>query len=91
MSSATLGWRSTNASFSLFSFGWGRTQGRPQPERGSRAEHPYVTIKHHWDQDHFMTCTLPSARAEMVLTILAYNINRAIMILGVRRRIEAPA
>ena len=91
MSSATLGWRSTNASFSLFSVGWGGTQGRPQPERGSRAEHPYGTIKHHWDQGHFLTRKLPNVKAERPLTALSHIIMRVIKILGVPSMIEALA
>ena len=50
------------------------------------AEHPFGTIKHHWDQGHFLTRKLPNVRAEIVL---AYNIKRAIKILGVQRMIEA--
>jgi transposase len=53
------------------------------------AEHPFGTIKHHWDQGHFLTRKLPNVRAEMALTILAYNIKRTIKILGVQKMIEA--
>jgi len=49
------------------------------------AEHPFGTIKHHWDQGHFFTRKLPNVRAEMALTVTAYNIMRAIKILGVQR------
>jgi len=49
------------------------------------AEHPFGTIKYHWDQGHFLTRKLPNVRAEIVL---AYNIKRAIKILGVQRMIE---
>ncbi len=55
------------------------------------AEHPFGTIKHHWDQGHFLTRKLPNVRAEMSLTILAYNIRRAIKVLGVQRMVEALA
>ncbi|MHC1579015.1 MAG: transposase [Dehalococcoidia bacterium] len=55
------------------------------------AEHPFGTIKHHWDQGRFLTRKLPNVRAEMALTVLAYNIKRAIKILGVQRMIEALA
>jgi hypothetical protein len=54
------------------------------------AEHPFGTIKHYWDQGHFLTRKLPNVRAEMALTILAYNIKRTIKILGVQKMIEAP-
>jgi hypothetical protein len=55
------------------------------------AEHPFGTIKHHWDQGHFLTRKLPYVRAEMALTILAYNIKRTIKILGVQKMLEALA
>ena len=37
------------------------------------AEHPFGTLKHHWDQRHFLTRKLPNVRAEMALTTLAYR------------------
>jgi hypothetical protein len=42
------------------------------------AEYPFGTIKHHWDQGHFLTRKLTNVRTEMALTILAYNIKRTI-------------
>jgi transposase len=59
--------------------------------RKQLAEHPFGTIKHLWDQGHFLTRKLPNVRAEMALTILAYNIKRVSKILGVSRMIEALA
>ena len=59
--------------------------------RKQLAEHPFGTIKHHWDQGHFLTRKLPNVRAEMSLTILAYNIKRTIKILGVQNMMEALA
>jgi hypothetical protein len=60
------------------------------------AEHPFGTIKHHWGQGHFpwpgqdrLTRKLPNVGAEMALTVLSYNIKRAIKILGVQNMIEA--
>ena len=55
------------------------------------AEHPFGTIKRHWDQGHFLTRKLPNVRTEMALTILTYNIKRTINILGVQKMIEALA
>jgi hypothetical protein len=55
------------------------------------AEHPFGTIKHHWDQGHFLMRKLPNVGAEMSLSVLAYNIKRVIKILGVPRMIEALA
>lgn len=70
-----------------------RVKGEPEKMklRKRLAEHPFGTIKHHWDQGHFLTRKLPNVRAEMALTILAYNIKRVIRILGVQRMIEALA
>ncbi len=70
-----------------------RVRGEPEKMklRKRLAEHPFGTIKHHWDQGHFLTRTLPNVRTEMTLTVLAYNIKRAINIMGVRRMIEALA
>ncbi len=70
-----------------------RVRGDPEKMklRKRLAEHPFGTIKHHWDQGHFLTRKLPNVRAEMALTILAYNIKRAIKILGVQIMIEALA
>jgi hypothetical protein len=41
--------------------------------------------------NHFLTRTLPKVRAEMSLQVLAYNMKRAISILGVRPLIRAMA
>lgn len=59
--------------------------------RKQLAEHPFGTIKHHWGQGHFLTRKLPNVRAEMALTVMAYNIKRAIKIMGVQKMIEALA
>lgn len=68
---------------------------RANPEkmklRKCLAEHPFGTLKHHWDQGHFLTRKLPNVRAEMALTTLAYNIKRVIKIMGVPKLIEALA
>jgi transposase len=66
----------------------------PEPVEGVKlrkqlAEHPFGTIKHHWDQGHFLMRKLPNVRAEMSLSVLAYNIKRVIKILGVPEMIEA--
>ena len=59
--------------------------------RKQLAEHPFGTFKHHWHQGHFLTRKLPNVRAEMALTVMAYNIKRAIKVLGVQKMIEALA
>jgi hypothetical protein len=70
-----------------------RVRGDPEKMklRKRLAEHPFGTIKHHWNQGHFLTRKLPNVRAEMAFTILAYNIKRTIRILGVQNMIEALA
>jgi transposase len=70
-----------------------RVRGEPEKMklRKSLAEHPFGTIKHHWDQAHFLTRKLPNVKVEMALTVLAYNIKRTIKIIGVQRMIEALA
>jgi hypothetical protein len=70
-----------------------RVRGEPEKMklRKRLAEHPFGTIKHHWDQGHFLTRKLPNVGAEMALTVLSYNIKRTIKILGVQNMIEALA
>lgn len=68
---------------------------REQPEktllRRSLAEHPFGTIKFHWHHGNFLMKRLPNVRTEMSLSILTYNLRRAISILGVSRLLEALA
>lgn len=68
---------------------------RASPEkmklRKRLAEHPFGTIKRPWNQGYFLTKGLENVGTEMNLTVLAYNIKRAINILGVPRMIEALA
>jgi ribosomal protein L14E/L6E/L27E len=70
-----------------------RVRGDPEKMklRKQLAEHPFGTIKHHWGQADFLTRKLPNVRAEMALTVLSYNIMRAIKILGVQKMIKALA
>jgi hypothetical protein len=46
-------------------------------------EHPYRTIKHWMGATHFLMKRLENVRAEMSLHVLAYNMRRAINVLGV--------
>ena len=68
---------------------------RASPEkmklRKQLAEHPFGTIKRAWNQGYFLTRGLENVRAEMSLTILAYNFKRVIKILGVPRMMGALA
>jgi transposase len=57
-------------------------------ERKKLAEHPYGTIKHWMGSTHFLMKRLPNVKAEMSLHVLAYNLKRAISVLGVPRILE---
>jgi len=63
------------------------------PEMMSRrkalAEHPFGSFKHWMGAQHFLTRRKPNVRTEMDLTVLSYNIKRAINVLGVEYLIEA--
>lgn len=58
-------------------------------QRKVLAEHPFGTIKRCMDQGYFLMKGLTNVRTEMSLTILAYNMKRAINILGVERLMAA--
>lgn len=70
-----------------------RTRASPEKMklRKRLAEHPFGTIKRAWNQGYFLTKGLESVNAEMSLTMLAYNIKRAIQILGVPKMVESLA
>lgn len=57
--------------------------------RQQLAEHPFGTMKRGWDQGYFLMCGLEQVRGEFSLTVLAYNLRRAISILGVPRLLQA--
>ena len=57
-------------------------------QRKKLVEHPYGTIKHWMGSTHFLMKRLPNVQAEMSLHVLAYNLRRAISILGVPKIIE---
>jgi transposase len=52
-------------------------------ERKKLVEHPYGTIKHWMGSTHCLMKRLPNVQAEMSLHVLAYNMKRAISVLGV--------
>ena len=58
-------------------------------QRKELVEHPFGTIKHWWDQGHFLMMGLEKVKAEFSLSTLAYNIRRVLNILGVQRLIAA--
>lgn len=51
--------------------------------RKKLVEHPYGTIKHWMGSTHFLMKRLPNVKTEMSLHVLAYNLKRAISVLGV--------
>jgi len=52
-------------------------------QRQMIVEHPFGTIKHVWDAGYYLTRGKESVSTETALTYLAYNLKRAINILGV--------
>ncbi len=54
-------------------------------QRKRLVEHPYGTIKHWMGSTHFLMKRLPNVQAEMSLHVLAYNLRRAINVLGVAK------
>jgi len=68
-----------------------RLQARPEASnlRRRTVEHTFGTLKAWMGATHFMTKTLPRVRTEMSLHILAYNMKRAMAILGVRGLMRA--
>lgn len=68
-----------------------RLDKRPEVIRVRRAtvEHPFGTLKAWMGATHFLTKTLRKVSAEMSLHVLAYNMKRAIQILGVRPLLAA--
>lgn len=61
----------------------------PQASRLRRqtVEHAFGTLKAWMGATHFLTKTLPKVRTEMSLHVLAYNLKRAVNILGTKRLI----
>ncbi len=68
-----------------------RLNKRPDAMRTRRAtvEHPFGTIKSWMGATHFQTKTLPHVSTEMSLHVLAYNMKRAINLLGTERIMAA--
>ncbi|MDD2284397.1 MAG: transposase [Paludibacter sp.] len=62
-------------------------------QRQMIVEHPYGTIKGIWGYSYFLTRGLLSVNTESALSFLAYNLRRAINILGVVKMVKrlAPA
>jgi transposase len=58
-------------------------------QRKALAEHPFSTIKQLMGSTHFLMRRLPNVKAEMSLNVLAYNMKRAINVLGTDKIIAA--
>lgn len=56
--------------------------------RKELSEHPFGTIKRAMDASYVLTRGLPNVTGEFSLTFLAYNLKRAINILGVKAMVE---
>jgi len=54
-------------------------------QRKRLVEHPYGTIKHWMGSTHFLMKRLSNVQAEMSLHVLAYNLRRAINVLGTEK------
>ncbi len=57
-------------------------------QRKRLVEHHFGTIKHWMGSTHFLMKRLPNVQAEMSLHVLAYNLTRAINVLGVPKIME---
>ena len=68
-----------------------RLDGVPEAARLRRqtVEHVFGTLKAWMGSNHFLTKTLPRVQAEMSLQVLAYNLKRAMKILGTRALMNA--
>jgi hypothetical protein len=66
---------------------------RDHPEiiqlRMQLAEHPFGTLKRGWPHSYFLCRGLKKVAAEMSLSVMAYNLKRAVNILGVPKLIAA--
>jgi len=60
-------------------------------QRKALAEHPFGTMKRGMDQGYFLLKGLRKVRGEFSLTVLAYNLKRALNLVGVPRLLAALA
>jgi transposase len=69
----------------------GDAERTPQAARIRRqtVEHPFGTIKAWMGATHFLTKTIPRVSTEMSLLVLAYNMKRAMQILGITPLMKA--
>ena len=57
--------------------------------RSGMVEHPFGTLKRRMDGGRFLLRGLTKVKAEMALAVTAYNLTRAINVLGVKRLCQA--
>jgi transposase len=57
--------------------------------RKKLAEHPFGTIKRAMDHGYFLLKGLPKVKTEVSLTVLAYNLRRAINVLGAEQMLSS--
>jgi hypothetical protein len=60
-------------------------------QRKQLVEHPFGTLKRPWNQGYFLLRSLAKVRAEMSLSVLAYNLRRVLNILGTQPLMAALA
>jgi Transposase DDE domain len=58
-------------------------------QRRETVEHPFGTMNARMGATHFLTKTFPKVAAEMALSVLAYNLTRAMNIVGIKPLIAA--
>jgi hypothetical protein len=54
-------------------------------QRQALVEHPFGTLKRAWNHGHFLLRTLSKVSGEFSLSVLTYNLRRALNILGPER------
>src|SRR5262249_16180328 len=66
-------------------------QARPEilRQRKQLVEHVFGTLKRHLQHGYFLLKTLPKVRAEFSLSVLTYNLKRAIAIVSVPKLVAA--
>ena len=57
-------------------------------QRKALVEHPFSTLKQAMGSTHFLMRRLPNVKAEMSLHVLAYNMKRAIKVLGAAKMLS---
>ena len=65
--------------------------GNKMRQRRETVEHPFGTIKARMGAMHFLMKTLPRVASEMALHVLAYNLARAVNIMGEKTKPPALA